>query len=96
MCGKIMSLFCASYPRTDGGEVGGGGSFIIERGLCLVSRRESGGYSRLGRVRWGTWGNLTQGSPSAHEYLNISTTLTIHNTSINNGDGSNWLSLDST
>ena len=28
----------------------------------------------------GTWGNLT-GLPSAHEYLNISTTLTIHNTS---------------
>ena len=50
MYGKIMSLFCASYPPNDGGEVGG--SFIIERGKCLVSRRESGGYCRLDRVRW--------------------------------------------
>lgn len=40
MYGKIMSLFCASYPPNDGGEVGG--SFIIERGKCLVSRRRVG------------------------------------------------------
>ena len=46
-------------------------------GQCLASRLESGadrGYCTLRHVRWGAWGE--DGSPSAHEYTNISS-LTI-------------------
>ena len=46
-------------------------------GQCLASRLGSGadrGYCTLRHVRWGAWGE--DGSPSAHEYTNISS-LTI-------------------
>ena len=78
----MMSLFCASSPANDGGEVGASAASLI-----LSQVRRGGSVWRLDRrgetiitADWatedgrGTWGGR---APLAHEYLNISTTLTI-------------------
>ena len=74
----MMSLFCASSPANDGGEVGGSAASLI---LSQVRRGESvwrldwrGETIITADWGWGTWGGQ---APLAHEYLNISTTLTI-------------------